>query len=84
MTDWIRPGPLSIEPGLSPGGVVVRVYATSDPPLLVIEQCLGPGDDVEDAATVAAALSDENGGWAACLVAYDGDTGERMGPEAWR
>lgn len=76
---WIRPGPPSIEPGRSPGGVVVRVYATSDPPTLVIEQALRLGDDIDEAATLAAALSDASG-WHACLVAYDGDTGERM---AW-
>lgn len=80
ISRWVRPGPPSITPGRSPGGVVVRVYATTDPPTLVIEQALGPGDDIEDAATVAAALADESDGWAACLVAYDGDTGERM---AW-
>ena len=79
---FIRPGPARIEPGQSPGGIVIRVYATSDPPVLVIEQRLGPGDDVEDAATIAAALSDTTG-WNACLVAYDGDTGERAGPLEW-
>jgi hypothetical protein len=79
---WIRPGPAAIEPGQCPGGVVIRVYATSEPPVLVIQQKLGPADDVAGAATVAAAMSDETG-WNACLVAYDGDTGERMSPEAW-
>jgi hypothetical protein len=76
-SDWIRPGPARIEPGRCPGGVVVRVYATSDPPALVVEQPLGPGDDIDGAAGLAAALADD-AGWAACLVAYDGDTGERM------
>jgi len=80
---FIRPGPARIEPGQCPGGVIIRVYATSNPPVLVIEQKLGPGDDIEGAATVAAALADEAHGWHACLVAYDGDTGERAGPLEW-
>jgi hypothetical protein len=78
--EFHRPGPPFIEPGRCPGGVVVRVYAIPSE-TLVIEQCLGPGDDVEGAATIAAAL--DMPGWAACLVAYDGDTGHRAGPLEW-
>ncbi len=77
---FIRPGPARIEPGQCPGGVVMRVYAVPSN-ALVIEQKLGPGDDIEASAEMAAAL--EMPGWGACLVAYDGDTGERAGPLEW-
>jgi len=78
--EFVRPGPASIEPGACPGGVVIRVYAVPSG-TLVIEQRIGPGSDVEAAATLAAEL--DAPGWAACLVAYDGDTGERAGPLEW-
>ena len=58
----------------------MRIYAVPSG-ALVIEQRLGPGYDVERAAEMAAALMMP--GWAACLVAYDGDTGERAGPLEW-
>jgi hypothetical protein len=76
----IRPGPLSIEPGRCPGGVVLQVYAVPTGQL-VVEQALRPGDDVGDAAELAAALVLP--GWAACLVAYDGDTGDRFTALQW-
>ena len=79
----IRPGPSSLEPGLCPGGVVVRVYRATVPDELVIEQRLEPGDDIEFAAQVAALLA-ADGPLEAVLVAYDGDTGERYSPEDWR
>lgn len=78
----IRPGPLSLDPGLCPGGVVVRVYAAPGEQL-VVEQRLHPGSDVDGAALLAAALAERAPGWGSVLVAYDGDTGERFGPEAW-
>jgi hypothetical protein len=80
VDEFIRPGPQSIEPGRCPGGVVMRVYAVPSQEL-VIEQLLGPDDDIEAAATVAAEM--EKPGWGSCLVAYDGDTGERAGPLEW-
>jgi len=73
----IRPGPPALEPGRCPGGVVVQVYATTIPPTLLIEQRISLGDDVERAATDAAALADELEA-DVCLVAFDGDTGERI------
>ena len=75
-----RPGPPRIEPGQCPGGIVMRVYAIPSR-TLIIEQKLRPADDIEAAATMAAEL--DAPGWAACLVAYDGDTGERAGPLEW-
>ena len=77
----IRPGPMGVAPGLCPGGVVVHVYSVPGE-VLICEQRLHPGSDVEVAATVAAQLADGYGP-RTCLVAYDGDTGERMTAEAW-
>lgn len=75
-----RPGPDRIEPGACPGGVVIDVYAVPSN-LRVIRHHLRPGDDIDGAATMAAGL--DLPGWAACLVAYDGDTGDRYPPGAW-
>jgi len=74
----IQPGPPALEPGLRPGGVVIHVYATTDPPTLVTEQLLGPGDDIELAAHAGAGMVEKLAPGDVCLVAYDGDTGERM------
>lgn len=77
---FVRPGPPSIEPGRCPGGIVMRVYAIPSN-TLVVEQCLTADGDIDAAAEMAAALMLP--GWSACLVAYDGDTGERAGPLEW-
>jgi hypothetical protein len=79
----IQPGPPFIDPGQCPGGIVMRVYDTTDPPTLITEQFIGPDDDVEMLATMAAAMHDRAGQVGACLVAYDGDTGHRAGPLEW-
>jgi hypothetical protein len=61
---------------------VVHLYATTDPPTLLVVQRLRYDSDIESAAEMAAALHDGSG-WDACLVAYDGDTGERFDAAAW-
>lgn len=72
----VRPGPASIAAGIVPGGVVIRVY---DVPscVLLLERRAASLDDVARCAVSDAelinALTTE-----CCLVAYDGDTGERM------
>ncbi|HMJ59374.1 MAG TPA: hypothetical protein VK467_09565 [Gemmatimonadales bacterium] len=76
----VRPGPSRIDPDVCPGGVVIDVYAVPSN-VRVIRQHLWPGADVDAAATMAAEL--DMPGWGACLVAYDGDTGERFPPGAW-
>lgn len=76
----IRPGPDRIEPGTCPSGVVVRIYSVPHE-VLVIEQRLTGADDIEQVATLAAQL--DLPGWAACLVAYDGDTGQRYTETDW-
>lgn len=78
----VRPGPDRIEPGQCPDGVVIRVYAVPSG-TLVIEQKLGPDDDIEGAAIAAAILAEGSDGWAACLVAFDGDSGERASLREW-
>ena len=78
--DLIRPGEEAIEPGRCPHGVVIRIYAVEDAPRLLVEQNLRPDDDIESAAAEAFLLS---GAQSVCLVAYDGDSGERMPPEVW-
>jgi hypothetical protein len=80
---WIRPGPASIEPGQHPDGVVIHVYTATEPPVLVTVHKLRFSDDVESTAEADAAAFDAFTADAACLVAYDGDTGERFPAEAW-
>lgn len=79
----IRPGPLSIDPGQCPGGVVVHVYAVPSGALVSVSR-IHPLDDIaataeRDAATYDAFVASD----AACLVAYDGDTGQRFDRAAW-
>ena len=75
----VRPGPASIDPGRCPGGVVLRVYAAPTGRLLLevtarteAEAALRAGRDADE--TFAALHTFERG---VCLVAYDGDTGDR-------
>jgi hypothetical protein len=79
---FIRPGPAAILPGLCPGGVVVHVYAVPSGELVSVSR-MHPLDDVAATAERDAATFDAFMAAAACLVAYDGDTGERMGADAW-
>lgn len=77
----IRPGPASIPPDEMPGGVVIHVYSVPTCRLLLTRHA-HDRDDVErhaadDAAQTDAMLWPDDVG--VCLVAYDGDTGERMG-----
>jgi len=80
---FIRPGPARIEPGACPGGVVIHVYTATVPPVLITTHALRPGDDVAATAEQDAAVFDAFTAEASCLVAYDGDTGERFSAEAW-
>lgn len=72
----IRPGPEMIDPATVPGGVVLHVYSIPDERLLIV-QYLTPDSDIarqaHHGADVCAAEAD-----AVCLVAYDGDTGQRL------
>lgn len=75
-----RPGPRSIPPDEMPGGVVIHVYSVPTCRLLLTRHA-HDRDDVErhaeaDAAQTADMLWPDDAG--VCLVAYDGDTGERM------
>jgi hypothetical protein len=72
----VRPGPAYLEAGRCVGGIVLRVYDVPAGSLL-LERFLTSMSEaerlaVEDADFVQA-LTDE-----CCLVAYDGDTGDRI------
>lgn len=79
-------GPASIAPGGAPGGVVVHVYGLPSGALLTVSaittahdaQAIGEADG--DRAIELADPGDD----ALYLVAYDGDTGERMATWPWR
>lgn len=80
MGEWVRPGPLRIEPGRRPDGVVIHVYAVPTQRLLAITTAKTEAEAAYAAGmtadqTLAAMRDDED---AVCLVAYDGDTGDRM------
>jgi len=80
-----RPGPPFIDEARAPGGVVLHVYAVPSGRLLVTRHLVGEllerGEDVDRLAELDV---DEAGRlcnvdeYALCLVAYDGDTGERL------
>jgi selenophosphate synthetase-related protein len=69
-----QPGPLSIDPGACPGGVVIRVYDLDG---RMLRSSLVPADG--DIAAVADI--DDNDGL--ILVAYDGDDGHRFTAADW-
>lgn len=74
-----RPGPETIRPNARPGGVVIHVWEVDTDRLLVVQH-IGVSDDVEGLAETAALVTDSitAPGAAVVLVAYDGDTGERI------
>lgn len=74
----VRPGPARIEPDQAPGGLVVHVYSVPSCVLLLERR-------LPDLAAVLAHAHDDgelvfSATDECCLVAYDGDTGERMTP----
>lgn len=80
----IRPGPAAIARGANPGGVVIHVYAATVPPVLLLTQRVGrEAAGIVAAAHEAAAVADIAGALETCLVAYDGDTGERFTAADW-
>lgn len=79
MTDGLtRPGPPRLLPGLCPGGIVLAIYAVPSQRLLLTRNL--DADNAESAGPLDAEdafgrlLPGED---AVCLVAYDGDSGER-------
>jgi hypothetical protein len=78
----IRPGPPALEPNAAPGGVVFHVYAVPSGDLLAVSSAATPIQAAYvagmDADLVALAHAGD-----VCLVAYDGDTGERYDADAW-
>ena len=77
----VRPGPDSIDPATAPGGIVMHLYSVPDEDLLLV-QYLTPGADIDLAAEQGGDLAAVHAG-DVCLVAYDGDTGQRLGPKDW-
>ena len=77
MTALRRPGPASLAPNLEPDGMVIHVYAVPSERLLLVSHVNAGNADLGavDADAVFAALA--AGESAVCIVAYDGDTGER-------
>lgn len=71
----IYPGPSSIDPDQCPGGVVIHHYAVPSQELILVSHITMFADARQVADTNRAQLA---GFDAICLVAYDGDSGERM------
>lgn len=74
------PGPLQIDAGAVPDGLVIHAYAVPSGRLLVCREISAPANLVDaqaydDATAALAALAP---GEAIVLVAYDGDTGDRI------
>jgi hypothetical protein len=78
--DPLYPGPDRIPGGRNPGGVVVRAYDRAG--VMLFEQNLTE-DNVETLALGGQHIVDQAGITEVCLVAYDGDSGERMRADAW-
>lgn len=76
----MRPGPTALAAGLNPGGVIIHVYGVPSQRLLVVRVARDQADVAAhasaDAAAADRAMDRRDRG--VCLVAYDGDTGERM------
>jgi len=72
----VRPGPESIAADTAPDGVVVHCYSVPDAVLLFVQH-LTPGCDLEALAVEAVDTAAEHAG-NVCLVAYDGDSGQRL------
>lgn len=79
---FIRPGPESIPPGANPGGVVVQLYSVPSC-VLVLTQHVNV-ISVELLAMQAGSMVDAVGIDNVCLVAFDGDTGERYTADDWQ
>jgi hypothetical protein len=79
----IRPGPDAIAAHACPDGVVIHCYTTTVPWALVFTRRYHVDDALEERATADAerAMALTNG--SVCLVAYDGDSGERFPAAAW-
>lgn len=75
-------GPLELDPGLCPDGVVIRCYAVPTGRLLMERRCDVHTpltvDDIEADAEAADRDMDPATEAGTVLVAYDGDTGDRM------
>lgn len=80
MEDVIRPGPLSIDPGVAPGGVVIHIYGVPSGRLLTDSTVTNPAhvQAIAEADADRANVNADDDDDGLCLVAYDGDTGERM------
>lgn len=78
----IRPGPPAILPASAPGGVVIHVYSVPAADLLLVQHFPfgAPVDKAAESAADYVLGRIEPGQVGTCLVAYDGDSGERM---AW-
>lgn len=78
-----RPGPGRVPPGLAPGGLVLHIYGERGQRITEqrLPATLADGDidglAVRAAEAVRAALAE---GEACCIVAYDGDSGDRVTP----
>lgn len=79
----MRPGPASIPAGEAPEGVVVHVYDLAG--VLVTTSHLTPDTDIDVAAECAAVQADTvvAAGEPVVMVAYDGDTGQRLTRQEW-
>lgn len=81
----IHPGPSAIDPGAAPDGIVLRCYSVPDQRLLFEQQLNGnlSDDDVEELANQGVETAGEHGATNVCLVAYDGDSGQRIPLRDW-
>jgi hypothetical protein len=77
----IRPGPDTIDAGLSPGGLVLRVYDLAE--TVIVEQLLTPTVDLDALADLAADEVIRRAGPVVVAV-YDGDTGQRWSADDYR
>ena len=78
-----RPGPPRIAVGRCPGGLIVHVYGEDGRRILTQRlTSLGQAEAqaIHDGDLTKAALRP---GEACCVVAFDGDTGERWSPADW-
>ena len=74
----IRPGPDAIAPRGAPGGLVLHVYEVPTQLLLLTRPLRTLAEAEESAFTDAELVELLTSSREVCIVAYDGDTGERV------
>jgi hypothetical protein len=81
----IFPGPPFIDPDTAPQGIVLHCYRVPQEELLFVQYLTGLLSDheIDKLADEGTEAAFREGATNVCLVAYDGDSGERLSVRDW-